>query len=172
MYRNIAKTFLKRYHAKFMLSYCLFLGNLLREARDRSNKGKPWIPSSVTLLPLISDRNSSLICSSARWPSSSCSAFSMKPGPNSLETRRSHFSAHVWHKCQRQPKHQPAPVSICCPACVAPALVTARDNVLALLMAHMWHSAAEEPLLSLCLSHTDTRSDPRNTSWLTESFSD
>lgn len=153
-----------------MLFYCLFLCDSLREARDRSNKGKPWIPSPVTLLPWISDHNSSLICSSARWLSTSYSNFSMTPGWNSLEMRRSQFSVHVLHKCQRQPKHQPAPVSVCCPACVAPAPVTAGDNVLALLMAHMWHSVAEEPPLSLCLSHTDTRSDPRNTSWLRELF--
>lgn len=31
-------------------------------------------------------------------------------------------------------------------------------------------TVAEEPPLSLCLSHTDTRSEPRNTSWLRELF--
>lgn len=123
MYQNTAKTFAKSHLAKFMLFYCLFLCDSLREARDRSNKGKRWIPVSVTLLPSISDHNSCLLCSSASWLSSSYSTFSMKSGSNSLEMRRSHFSVHVLHKCQSQPKHQPAPVSICCPACVPPALV-------------------------------------------------
>lgn len=85
MYQNIAKTFPKRDPEKFMLSYCLFLCDSLREVRDRSNKRKPWIPSSATLLLSISDHNSSLICSSAWWLSPSYSTFSMKPGSNSLK---------------------------------------------------------------------------------------
>lgn len=55
MHKNLDKTFPKRHLAIFMLSYCLFPCVPLTEARDRSIEGKPWMPSSVILLPLISE---------------------------------------------------------------------------------------------------------------------
>lgn len=121
MYQNIAKIFPKRHPAKFMLSYCLFLCDSLRKARDRGNKRKPWIPSSVTLLPSMSDHNSSLICSSAWWLSSSYSTSSMKRTSKALK----------WEGSTSQ--------SMCCTNCRASLSTSLHQSALAALPVwHLW----------------------------------
>lgn len=155
-----------------MLSYCPFPCISLTEARNRGIKGKPGMPSSVILLPLISEGNRSPVRSGpADWALHTAPS-QWNLDETALKCEGASSPSMCWTWCQSQPNHQPISGSISCPACVAPALVTAREDGITPLVANAWLRAAEEPPLALCSSNIDSGTEPRNTSQTMESFSD